>query len=117
MIITLLAAGMLAAVLVAPAGAKGKPADAPNTACMQAGIAALKSPEVQDLLQLEPNTFAFVAKNGLPVLVAVGLGVEINNPEIADQVPDPIPLAIVLADHRAGDAGRAFNYPWCGQTG
>jgi hypothetical protein len=110
--ITMLAAGMLAVLLAAPAGAKAKPADAPNTACMQEGIAAVKGLD----LGLEPNTFAFVAKNGLPQALALDLGVEINNAAVAAMVPDPIPLAIVLADHRAGDADRAFNYPWCDQT-
>jgi hypothetical protein len=27
-------------------------------------------------------------------------------------VPDPPPLSVILADHRAGD-GSLFLYPWC----
>jgi hypothetical protein len=28
-------------------------------------------------------------------------------------LPDPLPLSVVLADHRAG-ANSLFSYPWCG---
>jgi hypothetical protein len=28
-------------------------------------------------------------------------------------LPDPLPLRVVLADHRAGD-DSLFVYPWCG---
>ncbi len=27
-------------------------------------------------------------------------------------LPDPLPLSVVLADHRAGD-NSLFAYPWC----
>ena len=27
-------------------------------------------------------------------------------------LPDPLPLSVVLADHRAGD-NSLFVYPWC----
>jgi hypothetical protein len=101
-ITTLLASMALAALLVAPAGAQGKPADAPDTACMQAGIATLKS----------IDAFSAVAKDGLPIATAVSVGVTVRDGADISGVPDPIPLSVVLADHRAGD-NSLFVYPWC----
>jgi hypothetical protein len=102
MIVTLLAAGMLSVLLVAPAGAQGRPADAPDTACMQAGMATLKS----------IDAFSAVAKDGLPIATAVEVGVTVRDGADISAVPDPIPLNVVLADHRAGD-NSLFVYPWC----
>ena len=32
--------------------------------------------------------------------------------EYVASLPDPLPLSVVLADHRAGD-DSLFIYPWC----
>jgi hypothetical protein len=101
-ITTLLAAMAVAALMAAPAAAKGKPADAPDTACMQAGIATLKS----------IDAFSAVAKDGLAIETAVSVGVTVRPGADISMVPNPIPLSIVLADHRAGD-NSLFVYPWC----
>lgn len=101
-IITLLASMALAALLVAPAAAQGKPADAPDTACMQAGMATLKG----------IDAFSAVARDGLPIATAVAVGVTVRDGADISGVPDPIPLRVVLADHRAGDKSL-FVYPWC----
>lgn len=92
-----LALGMVATTAVA------KPADAPDTACMQAGIRTLK----------EAGLFSAVAKDGLPIATAVAVGVTVRDGADISGVPDPIPLPVVLADHRAGEASL-FVYPWCG---
>lgn len=77
-------------------------AAAPDTQCMRNGIATLKS----------VGLFSSVAKNGLPIATAVGYGVGVREGADISGVPDPIPLSVVLADHRAGDSSL-FTYPWC----
>lgn len=96
-----LAALALTASVAAPASAAGH---RPDTQCMQAGIAFLK----------ENNLFTTVAQGGLPIDLAVGAGVTVREGKEQDfeAVPNPIPLSVVLADHRAGD-DSIFLYPWC----
>jgi hypothetical protein len=53
-----------------------------------------------------------VARSGLPISVAVGLGVTVRPGADISGVPDPLPLSLILADHRAG-ASSLFVYPWC----
>ena len=96
-IATLVAAGAGAVVTAQPANAA-----APDTACMRAGIATLK----------EAGLFSTVAKSGLPIATAVSVGVTVRPGADISGVPDPIPLSVVLADHRAGD-DSLFIYPWC----
>ena len=76
---------------------------APDTACMRAGISVLK----------EVGLFSTVAKGGLPISVAVSYGVTPRAGTDVASLPDPLPLSVVLADHRAGD-DSLFIYPWCG---
>lgn len=76
---------------------------APDTACMKSGISVLK----------EVGLFSTVAKSGLPISVAVSYGVAPRAGTDVASLPDPLPLSVVLADHRAGD-DSLFIYPWCG---
>ena len=88
--------------------ATGKPA---GIQCMQNGIAALKG--VDGSKGTPAGKLPDVAKSGLPVSVAVGLGVTPR-----DGLPEGItldtvlPFSLILADHRAGD-DSIFVYPWC----
>ena len=74
----------------------------PDTDCQRAGMNALKS----------LGAFPAVAKGGLPISTAVGLGVTPRAGTDVAALPDPLPLSVVLADHRAGQ-GSLFVYPWC----
>ncbi|MBF4762531.1 hypothetical protein ISU07_05290 [Nocardioides islandensis] len=94
--ITLVAAG-LGAVATAPSASA-----APDTDCMRAGMSFLK----------ENGLFAAVAKGGLPIATAVSVGVTPRAGTDVASLPDPLPLSVVLADHRAGD-DSLFQYPWC----
>jgi hypothetical protein len=85
--------------VVAPAAQASASQD---TACMRAGIATLKG----------AGAFSSVARNGLPISVAVSLGVTPRPGTDLSSVPDPLPLSLLLADHRAGDRSL-FVYPWC----
>jgi hypothetical protein len=76
---------------------------APDTSCMRAGISVLK----------EIGLFSAVAKDGLPIAAAVSYGVTPRAGTDVASLPDPLPLSVVLADHRAGD-DSLFIYPWCG---
>jgi hypothetical protein len=87
------------AVLVPTAAAQA----APDTDCMRAGMNALKGLGV----------FSAVAKDGLPISTAVAVGVAPRAGTDVASLPDPLPLSVVLADHRAGDQSL-FIYPWCG---
>ena len=69
---------------------------------MRAGIATLKS----------AGLFSSVAKNGLPIATAVSVGVAPRPGTDVAALPDPLPLSVVLADHRAGSSSL-FIYPWC----
>lgn len=95
-----------AAILGAAIGAVaiGSPAEAarPDTACQKAGLSTLQSAGLLD----------DVARDGLPVATAVALGVTVRDGADISTVPDPLPLSVILADHRAGD-GSLFVYPWC----
>jgi len=85
-----------AAVSASPSESK------PDTACMQAGMDTLR----------EVGLFSAVARDGLPIETAVTVGVTVRDGADISDVPNPIPLKVVLADHRAGD-GSLFVYPWC----
>jgi hypothetical protein len=87
----------LALVPAASASAK------PDTACMRAGIQVLK----------DAGLFSTVAKSGLPIATAVAVGVTPRAGTDVSSLPDPLPLSVVLADHRAGE-NSLFVYPWCG---
>ena len=86
-----------ATIAVAPAASA-----APDTGCMRAGIAVLKG----------AGLFSTVAKGGLPIATAVSVGVVPRAGTDVASLPDPLPLSVVLADHRAGD-DSLFIYPWC----
>lgn len=92
---TILAASALVA---APAAATA----APDTSCMRSGIKTLQG----------AGLLKSVARDGLPISKAVSLGVTVREGADLAGVPDPLPLPVVLADHRAG-SGSLFVYPWC----
>ncbi len=98
--------GMIAAAAMFGAGATAvsaaPPADKPDTACMQAGLGVLQ----------DTGLLPAVAADGLPIATAVSVGVTVRDGADISGVPDPIPLKVVLADHRAGDSSL-FVYPWC----
>ena len=73
-----------------------------DSGCQRAGLSTLRSLGLLD----------DVAKDGLPIALAVGAGVTVRPGADISSVPDPIPLRTVLADHRAGENSR-FVYPWC----
>ena len=75
----------------------------PDTDCMRAGMATLRGAGLLD----------DAARGGVPISLAVGLGVTVRPGADISGVPDPIPFSTLLADHRAGDASL-FVYPWCG---
>ena len=75
----------------------------PDTDCMRAGLAVLK----------DAGLLSSVAKDGLPIATAVSVGVTPRAGTDVASLPDPLPLSVVLADHRAGD-NSLFVYPWCG---
>ena len=93
------AAALAASAVLASAGPAAATQD---TDCQRAGMSALKSLGV----------FSQVAKNGVPIAVAVSLGVTPRAGTDVSSLPDPLPLSVVLADHRAG-ANSLFVYPWC----
>lgn len=74
----------------------------PDVACMQAGMDVLR----------DAGLFSAVAKDGLPIETAVAVGVTVREGADISAVPNPIPLKVVLADHRAG-GDSLFVYPWC----
>jgi hypothetical protein len=101
---TLLVAGVAALGLALPAvPAQAKPAAKPDTACQKAGIKTLQAAGLLD----------DVARHGLPITTAVGLGVTVRPGADISGLPAVLPLPLVLADHRAGDHSL-FVYPWCG---
>ena len=81
---------------------QGSASAAQDTDCQRAGMNALKSLGV----------FSQVAKSGVPIEVAVSLGVSPREGTDVGALPNPLPLSVVLADHRAGD-DSLFSYPWC----
>ena len=97
--------GLIATAAMFGAGAtaaSAAPDGAPDTACMQAGIGVLQ----------DAGLLPAVAADGLPISTAVAVGVTVRDGADISGVPDPIPLKVVLADHRAGDSSL-FIYPWC----
>ena len=90
---------LVATAVVVPAGAASA---AQDTACMRSGIATLKS----------AGLFTSVARDGLPIATAVAVGVTPRSGTDVASLPDPLPLSVVLADHRAGSSSL-FIYPWC----
>jgi hypothetical protein len=94
--------GVALALPVGVGAAAAKPSAKPDTACMKAGLKTLQS----------AGLLSSVAKDGLPIEAAVGLDVVPREGTDLSAVPDPIPLSVVLADHRAGE-NSLFIYPWC----
>jgi hypothetical protein len=92
----------LAATITPAAAAHAAPSARPDVACMHAGIKTLQSARLLD----------DVARHGLPISTAVALGVRPRAGADLSGVPDPLPLSLVLADHRAGSRSL-FVYPWC----
>jgi hypothetical protein len=74
----------------------------PDVACLRAGVRTL----------ISAGLLADVARNGLPIADAVALGVTPRPGTDVASLPDPLPLAVVLVDHLAGDRSL-FIYPWC----
>ena len=100
--LALAGAALVATVVPATAADAAKPAGRPDTTCMRAGIKTLQSAGLLD----------DVARSGLPISTAVSLGVTVRPGADISGVPDPLPLSLILADHRAGSSSL-FVYPWC----
>jgi hypothetical protein len=96
MLTTLALAGVAVVIPASTAGA------AQDTACQRAGMSTLRSLGLLD----------DVARDGLPIATAVSVGVTPRAGTDVSQLPDTLPLTVVLADHRAGDSSL-FVYPWC----
>lgn len=90
------------AATAAASPATASPPPRPDTACMQAGLSFLR----------EAGLLSSVAKDGLPISTALAADVSVRGDADISGVPDPIPLSILLADHRAG-SNSLFVYPWC----
>ena len=91
----------LAGALLAPGLAIAAPAK-PDVQCQRAGLKTLQSAGLLD----------DVARDGLPISTAVSLGVAPRAGTDLSAVPNPLPLRVILADHRAGNKSL-FVYPWC----
>lgn len=96
------ALGLAATAVIGLAGPASAAGHRPDTACQQAGMKTLR----------DAGLMSTVAKSGLPIATAVSVGVTVREGADISGVPDPIPLKVVLADHRAGD-NSLFVYPWC----
>lgn len=94
--------GLAAAAALAGATTATAAPARPDTACQKAGMNTLRSLGLLD----------DVARDGLPISLAVSRGVTVRPGADISGVPNPIPLKVVLADHRAGDSSL-FVYPWC----
>ncbi|EWT03691.1 hypothetical protein N865_09275 [Intrasporangium oryzae NRRL B-24470] len=99
------AAALATSAVLATAGSASA---AQDTSCQHAGIKTLQSVKVDK----GGNLLAAVARDGLPISTAVSLGVTVRPGASLAGVPDPLPLSLILADHRAGDSS-IFIYPWC----
>lgn len=101
---TAAALGLVATAAIGLAGPASAAGHRPDTACQRAGMDFLRTAGLLD----------DVAKGGLPIALATdpSVGVTVRPGKDASGIPDPIPLRIVLADHRAGD-NSVFLYPWC----
>lgn len=97
-----LAGAALVATAAPVAAAQASQPAKPDTSCMQAGIKTLQSAGLLD----------DVARSGLPISTAVSLGVMPRAGTDVSALPDPLPLSVILADHRAGSSSL-FIYPWC----
>lgn len=93
-----LALAVTGTLLTAPAASASA-----DSSCLRAGMATLRGAGLVD----------DVARGGLPIALAVSLGVEPREGTDVGALPDPLPLSVVLRDHLAGD-GSLFVYPWCG---
>lgn len=96
--LSLAAAAMAVMAFAGPVSASSRP----DTDCMRAGIATLRGAGLLD----------DAARGGVPISLAVGLGVTVRPGASLAGISDPIPFATVLADHRAG-SNSVFVYPWC----
>ena len=96
-----LTATLAAAALgtLATVAAAGPSAAAPDTACQKAGLSGA-------------GLIDDVARDGLPIATAGSLGVAPRATTNVAALPDPLPLSVILADHRAGSSSL-FVYPWC----
>src|SRR5690349_2522869 len=99
-LIPIAAAAVLASTAVLTTA--GSASASQDTSCMQAGLATLQS----------GGLLPGVAKSGLPLSTALAVGVKPRAGADISAVPDPIPLPLLLADHRAG-SNSLFVYPWC----
>jgi len=102
-IATATAALALAATAALTSAGSASASGGQDTACMRSGMNTLKSLGV----------FPQVAAHGLPISTALAVGVTPRPGADISGVPDPIPLSLLLADHRAG-SHSLFVYPWCG---
>lgn len=93
---------MAAALLATAAVAGSTSAATPDVGCMKAGIKTLQSAKLLD----------DVARGGIAIETAVGLGVTVRPGADISSVPNLIPFSVLLADHRAGQ-NSLFVYPWC----
>lgn len=91
----------LSAVAAAAPASASAPAK-PDTTCQKAGLKTLIGAGLLD----------DVAREGLPISTAVALKVAPRATTNVAALPDPLPLSVILADHRAG-ASSLFVYPWC----
>lgn len=96
------ALGLAATAAIGLAGSASADGHRPDTACQQAGMKTLR----------EAGLMSSVARDGLPIATAVSVGVKVRPGADISGVPNPIPLKVVLADHRAGK-NSLFLYPWC----
>ena len=90
------AASLLVALSAGPMSA------APDTGCLRAGLATLRGAGLLD----------DAARGGVPISLALDLGVTVRPGADISGLSDPIPFSTLLADHRAG-ASSLFIYPWC----
>ena len=98
--VTAMALAVAGTIATAPSASAAKP----DTTCQRAGHRTLQGAGLLD----------DVARGGLPISLAVGLGVAPRAGTDVSALPDPLPLSVVLADHRAGD-NSLFVYPWCAE--
>lgn len=99
---TRIAASLLAAAGIAALATGPAQAAKPDTTCMRAGIATLKS----------AGLHTTVAKSGITVGTAVSVGVGVREGNAVPSLDTVISYSALLADHRAGD-NSYFTYPWC----
>ena len=96
--IAALALAVAGTIATTPSASAAKP----DTTCQREGISTLQAAGLLD----------DVARGGLPISLALTLGVEPREGTDVSTLPDPLPLSVVLADHRAGE-NSLFDYPWC----